>query len=143
MNHDLQVTGKITINASLERVWDIMTNPAIIKEYLFGTETITDWKKGSDIVFQGEYGETKYRDHGVILENIPGHKLSYSYWTGFSGLADVPENYATITYLFEKKGDALTDFSWIQRGYGSEQGYQHSLQGMEAFMNQIKGIAER
>ncbi len=143
MNHDLQVTGTVLINATPQKVWEVLTTPDIIKEYLFGTETITDWQQGSTIVFQGEYGEHKYRDHGVILENIPLHKLSYTYWTGFSGLPDVPENYATITYLIEAKDGNSVQFSWIQKGYANEAGYNHSLEGMAEFMAQIKGIAER
>src|ERR1022692_3256863 len=98
MNHNLTVTGTVTVNATPEKVWDVMTNPDIIKEYLFGTETVTDWKVGSEIAFQGEYNDQKYRDHGVILENIPLQKISYTYWSGFTGLEDKPENYSVITY---------------------------------------------
>jgi len=119
-----------------------MTNPEIIKEYLFGTETITDWKVGSEIVFQGEYGDKKYRDHGVILENVPLKKISYSYWSSFTGLEDKPENYSTVTYKMDKKGD-FTTLTWIQQGFAMEEGQQHAQSGMEAFMAQIKGIAER
>ena len=143
MNHDLVVKGSTDINADVAKVWDVMTNPDIIKEYLFGTETVTDWQVGSEVVFQGEYGEHKYRDHGVVLENIPQQKLSYSYWSGFTGLEDKPENYSTITYLLEKKSDQLTTLSWIQRGYATEEGYKHSMEGMPNFLEQIKGIAER
>ena len=82
MLHDLAVTGTIDINVPVSKVWDTMTNPEIIKEYLFGTETVTDWKVGSEIVFQGEYNGQKYRDHGVILEYIPNELVSYSYWSG-------------------------------------------------------------
>lgn len=63
----------------------------MIKKYLFGTETLTDWQPGSEIIFKGKYGDQnqhKYGDKGVILENIPGKKLSYRYWSGFSGLED-------------------------------------------------------
>ncbi len=42
MRQDLQVSESIVINADLAKVWDVLTNPEIIKEYLFGTETITD-----------------------------------------------------------------------------------------------------
>jgi len=146
MDHNLVVTGAADINASPEKVWKVMTDPEIIKEYLFGTDTVTDWKIGSEIIFQGEYGERlehSYRDKGVVLENIPYQKISYSYWSGFSGLEDKPENYSTVTYLIDKKDDNQTTLTWIQRGYPTEQAQQHGQSGMEAFMAQIKGIAER
>ncbi len=143
MRHDLQVTGIVDINVPSARVWDVMTNPEIIKEYLFGTETVTDWKVGSELIFQGEYGETTYRDQGVILENIPGQVIVYTYWSGFSGLEDKPENYNKVTYKITAKGDNLTELQWIQDGFANEEGYNHSLAGMPQFMDQIKGIAER
>jgi uncharacterized protein YndB with AHSA1/START domain len=146
MRHDLTVSQSIIINAPASKVWDALTNPEIIKEYLFGTETITDWKVGSDVIFQGEYGdnkEYKYRDKGIVRENIPNQLLSYSYWSGFSGLEDKPENYSLVTYTLVDKGNNQTEFTWTQKGFGTEEGYQHSLTGMTGFLEQIKGIIER
>lgn len=146
MIDELIVSGTIDVNANVAKVWDALTNPEIIKEYLFGTETITDWEVGSDVVFQGTYGdnlEHSYKDKGVILENTPLESLSYTYWSSFSGLADEPENYSLVTYTLVPKGDNLTQFTWTQRGYANQEGYEHSLSGMPAFMEQLKAIMER
>lgn len=143
MRNDLIVSQSIDINASPARVWDVLTTPDLIKEYLFGTETVTDWKIGSEIIFQGEYGEQTYRDKGVILENVPNKLLSYSYWSGFSGLEDKPENYSTVTYTLRAENDNQTEFTWTQQGYATEEGYNHSVNGMSDFLKQIKEIAER
>jgi uncharacterized protein YndB with AHSA1/START domain len=146
MRHDLIVSESVDINANVSKVWNVLTNPELIKEYLFGTETVTDWKVGSEIVFQGKYGdnlEHSYRDHGVIKENVPNELFSYTYWSGFSGLEDKPENYSLVTYTLEKKGDNQTKFTWTQKGFGTEEGYQHSLGGMKEFLGKIKEIAER
>jgi uncharacterized protein YndB with AHSA1/START domain len=62
MRHDLKVSESVEINASPEKVWKVLTQPEFIKEYLFGTETITDWKVGSEVIFQGEYQGHKYKD---------------------------------------------------------------------------------
>lgn len=142
MNHALEVSESVLINAPAERVWETLTNPSLIKEYLFGTDTVTDWKVGSDIVFQGEYENTSYRDKGVIQENIPGKLLSYSYWSGFSGLPDLPENHSLVIYSLEEKGPQ-TIFTWTQRGFPDEDRQAHSKGGMTDFLAQIKGIAER
>lgn len=143
MNHTLSVSESIVINADLEKVWDVLTNPEIIKEYLFGTETVTDWKVGSPIVFQGEYEGHKYRDHGVIKENVFHSRISYSYWSGFSGLEDKPENYGEVVYELHPIDNTQTKFTWTQVGYPDETRQQHSQSGMKAFLEQIKGIAER
>lgn len=55
MNKELTVKTSIEINADKAKVWDALTNPEKIKVYLFGTETLTDWKTGSEIIFQDEY----------------------------------------------------------------------------------------
>ena len=146
MRHDLIVSKSIDIDADPSKVWDALTNPEIIKEYLFGTETITDWKVGSEIIFQGEYGENKefkYRDKGIILKNVLNEEISYSYWSGFSGLEDKPENYSTITYTLAGSDNKKTKFTWTQKGYGNEDSYKHAVTGMDAFLVKIKEIIER
>jgi uncharacterized protein YndB with AHSA1/START domain len=142
MNHDLVVSQTISINAPVAQVWEALTNPALIKLYLFGTNTTTDWKVGSGILFQGEYEGQVYTDKGIVRENIPNSSLSYSYWSGFSGAADVPENYSLVTYTLKPTGDNTTDFTWTQRGFATTQGYEHSLNGMGEFLASIKKVVE-
>ncbi len=143
MQRDLIVSQSIDVNASPAAVWHALTTPEIIQEYLFGTQTITDWQVGSGIIFQGEYNGQTYRDKGVILENKPNEQLSYSYWSGFSGLDDKPENYSTVTYTLTPQDDTHTVFTWTQEGYASQEAYAHSKNGMSAFLEQIKAIMER
>jgi uncharacterized protein YndB with AHSA1/START domain len=143
MRLDLQVAESVVVNVDASRMWDVLTNPAIIKEYLFGTETLTDWKVGSTIVFQGEYQGHKYSDHGVILENNLYKRIAYSYWSGFSGLEDKQENYSKVIYDIEPIDAGHTKFTWTQKGYPDEQRQAHSQSGMKDFLAQIKTIAER
>ncbi len=143
MRHDLKVSGTIEINAEPARVWEALTNPEIIKEYLYGTETVTDWKTGSEIIFQGEYQGQKYRDKGIVKEIVPRKTLSYTYWSGFTGLEDKPENYSLITYNLVNKGGGKTDFTWTQEGFADEQGYQHSKNGTAEILKKIKTVVEK
>lgn len=143
MNHNLRVDASVVINTDTKKVWDMLTNPEKIKEYFFGTETITDWKVGSGLVFQGEYQGHKYKDKGVILENKPFELLSYNYWTGFSGLEDKPENYSKVIYTLRPIDPNTTELTWTQVGFANEEGYSHSKNGMPDFLKKLKGIAER
>ncbi len=143
MRNDLQVSESIEINVAVAKVWHALTTPEIIKEFLFGTETVTNWKIGSEIIFQGEYDGHKYRDHGVILENVLHKKMSYSYWSGFSGLEDKPENYSTVIYTLENIGADKTNFTWAQKGFANEQAQQHSRNGMDVLLKKIKEVVEK
>mgnify|MGYP001560847236 CR=1 FL=1 len=100
------ITGKVStsIHAPAAQVWRALTKPEIIKQYFFGTETITDWKEGSPIKFRGEWEGKQYEDRGTILDVEPNALLRYTYWSPMSGVEDKPENYAEVTY-------ALTDIS--------------------------------
>lgn len=142
MNKNLRVSKSIEINSSAEKIWEALTNPEKIKIYLFGTETITDWKIGSSIVFQGEYEGQKYKDKGNVIENIANETLKYDYWSGFSGLEDRPENYSIVTYHIEKISDNRMKFTWTQKGFANEEGQQHSENGLYGMLEQIKKLVE-
>ncbi len=139
----MSVSESIDINVSPAKVWEVLTTPEFIKEYLFGTETITDWKVGSPIVFQGEYQGHKYKDKGVVRANIPHRRLTYSYWSGFSGLEDKPENYCMVSYELFSKNDKHTKFTWSQKGFANEEAQKHSQNGMGELLKHIKAVAER
>lgn len=100
--------AEITINASAERVWDALTNPVLIKQYMFGTDAVSDWKEGSSVVYRGEWEGKTYEDKGTILELNEPHKMVMSYFSPMSGAADIPENYMTITYALKEENGATT-----------------------------------
>ena len=143
MDNNLIVSQSINIHAPLSKVWDGLTRPEIIKEYLFGTETVTDWKVGSEVIFKGEYKGQTYQDHGIILENKFQERISYSYWSKFTGTEDKPENYSRVTYTLHPVTEQLTSFTWTTQGFTSEQGYEHSKNGMKEFLEKIREAIEK
>jgi len=142
MNKDLKVSKSIEIESDAESVWDALTNPEKIKVYLFGTETITDWKLGNPIIFQGEYNGQQYKDKGNVLENQRNKLLKYNYWSGFSGLEDKIENYSVVTYTIQNINDNSVKFTWTQEGFANEAGQQHLEQGLSGMLKQIKKLVE-
>ena len=54
-NNPLIAKATITINAPGSKVWEALTNPDLIKQYLFGTKVITDWQVGSPIIYEGQW----------------------------------------------------------------------------------------
>jgi len=138
----LKVKKTIEINADTSQVWDALTNPKKIKQYLFGTETISDWKVGSTIIFQGEYQGQKYKDKGKILDIKEGQLLQYAYWSGFSGLEDKEENYSKVTYKLNRK-EPYTILTLTQEGFASEQAREHSENNWGMVLDKIKEIIEK
>jgi hypothetical protein len=47
MNKTLIAKATVTIDAPTSKVWEAITNPESIKQYLFGAEVIRDWRAGS------------------------------------------------------------------------------------------------
>lgn len=135
-----QVT--IHIDATPEAVWNALTNPAIIKQYFFGTEAVSDWKEGSTLEFKGEYEGKQYMDKGVILKYEQPKMLQYTYLSSMSGKEDKPENYALITYALTPEENS-TRLDITQDNIPTAEAQEHSLKNWSDVSKQIKQIVER
>ncbi len=139
MSRELKKT--IAINAPKADVWDALVNPEKIKKYLFGTETKTDWKVGSPIVFSGMWDDKPYEDKGTVLAFEPEKSLTYNYWSNLSGTVDIPENYANISYTVEEQGDK-TLLTITQDGYKDEAALERSEGDWGYVLDELKKVAE-
>jgi len=115
----------ITINAPPTRVWDALTQPDLIKQYLFGTQVTTNWEVGSPIVYEGIWEGKAYKDKGTILQVEPGKLLVSTYWSALSGLPDIPENYQTVRYELAAEGGG-TRLTIVQDNNASPEDADHS-----------------
>ncbi len=134
-------TATAFINASPAKVWDALTNPVLIKQYLYGTEATSDWRVGSSISYKGMWEGKPYEDKGTIRELIPEHLLVCTYYSGFSGMPDVPENYWTITYRLVSK-DGGTELSITSANVPTQERADHSAKNWESVMGMMKKILE-
>lgn len=142
MENNLILEVSTLINASKSVVWKALTDPEQIKKYLFGTETISDWKIGSPITFSGVWEGKPYIDKGTILQIEKEKILKYNYWSSFSGTEDVPANYANITYSLKEK-DGQTMFTILQDGIKTKEARDHSEQNWRMVMNSLKELLEK
>ncbi|TGK50734.1 SRPBCC family protein [Leptospira kanakyensis] len=142
LNHSLQLNLEKKIHSSLEIVWEILTSPKYIKEYLYGTEVISDWKEGSSLVFKGVWEGNTYEENGMILSFKPPYTFKYTYFTAFFGLPDIPENYSIIeNHLFEENG--IVTIHLKQIGFTAEDKLKHSEENWNQCLDMIKQIAEK
>lgn len=130
-----------TISAPMGRVWNALTTPEIIQQYFFGTNAVSDWKEGSELLFKGEWDGKAYVDKGVILKSEPEKLFQYTYLSSFSNLPDVPENYSNITYeLDEEEGE--TTLTVKQENVANEEARKHSEENWASVLKNLKQLLE-
>jgi uncharacterized protein YndB with AHSA1/START domain len=139
---DYVATAETEIDAPRDKVWTALTDPQRIKEYMFGSEVVTDWKQGSPIVWKGEYEGNKYEDKGEIVEIEPERRLKVTHFSPLSGQEDRPENYHTLLYELEERG-GRTRVSLSQDNNASKEAAEHSQANWEKMLAGLKQVAER
>jgi uncharacterized protein YndB with AHSA1/START domain len=138
----LVAKASITIDAPAPEVWEALTKPELIKRYMFGTETVSDWKVGSQIVWKGEWQGKRYEDRGRILMIEEGRLVSYSHFSPLSGKPDLPENYHTVTVELSG-GGGRTTVSLSQDNNETEEERQHSEKNWRMVLDGLKGLLEK
>jgi uncharacterized protein YndB with AHSA1/START domain len=140
--HDFTASVTVTVRASPSKVWQALTDPKLIKEYLFNTDAASDWKEGSSITWTGSYEGKSYIDKGVILKFKTGELLKYTYFSSMSSKADLPENYAVITCGL-KTVDGQTVLTLSQDHNDSKEAQENSAKNWETVLLKLKSIAEK
>ncbi|MEO8112093.1 MAG: SRPBCC domain-containing protein [Ginsengibacter sp.] len=97
----------IIINAPIEKVWDALTKPALVKQWQYGSDLITIWETGSDIKFRAEWDGKVFEQWGKVLEIIPQQLIRYSLFAPRPGLEDKPENYFIMNYKLSEDGEGV------------------------------------
>lgn len=141
MSEEYVATSTITIDASPDRVWAVLTDPEAAREFMFGTELETDWSVGGPIRWRGEWEGKPYEDHGEILEFEPGRRLVNTHFSPLSGEEDVPENHHTLTWTLEEAGGA-TVLTLSQDNNASPEAAAHSKGMWDTLVAKVKEIAE-
>lgn len=141
MTQNHLATSTITIQASTDRVWSILTDPAAIKNFMFGTDVVTDWAIGSPILWRGIWQNKEYEDRGVILEFDPGRRLVNTHFSPLSGQEDRPENYHTLTWTLATDA-GKTKLTLSQDNNASAEEAAHSKSMWDTVVESVKTLAE-
>jgi len=141
MDKILIALASISINAPIEKVWDALVDPKAIKQYMFGTDAVSDWHEGSPIVWKGEWQGKSYEDKGVILQLKLGRTLQYSHFSPLSGLLDKPENYHIVTIELLTEGNQ-TRVSLAQDNNATEEERAESEKNWGMMLGTMKKFLE-
>ena len=142
MENNLIAKSTISINTPVSKVWDALVNPELIKQYLFGTEAISDWRVGSSIVYKGTWQGKTYEDKGTILELVPEKLLVTTYWSSMAGQADIPENYKKVTYKLNSENNQ-TILTITNDNNESEEARNHSQKNWDMVLSSLKDLLEK
>jgi uncharacterized protein YndB with AHSA1/START domain len=132
----------VTINAEVSDVWKALVDPELIKQYLFGSEVVTDWKEGSPVIYKGTYQGKTFEDKGVIVTVEPEKLLIMTHWSPLSGTADVPENYHTVEYNIISGYDG-THVSITQDKCASEEEQKQNSEFWSTVLQGLKKLLEK
>ena len=142
MNAQLTANASTTVKASRNKVWDALVNPVAIKEYMFGAEVESEWRKGSPIVWRGTWKGKPYEDKGEVLVIEPEKKLQYTHFSPMSGDPDKPEFYHTVTVELQDTGQA-TRLSLSQDNNPTIEARDHSAKNWTMMLEGLKKFVER
>jgi uncharacterized protein YndB with AHSA1/START domain len=141
-SQDLIAKAAVVIDAPKAAVWKALVTPASIKQYMFGTDARSDFKKGSPITWTGVWEGKPYQDKGEILRIEPERVLQYTHFSPLSGQPDRPENYHTVTIELADSG-SQTRVTLTQDNNPTEEARAHSEKNWTMMLSGLKKFVER
>jgi len=139
---DYLAKASTTIDAPSARVWEALVTPSIIRQYMFGTNVVSDFQEGSPITWKGEWEGKPYEDKGVIKKVQPGRLIQYTHFSPMAGLPDKPENYHTVTIELAEDGSDRTRVTLSQDNNPTEEARQHSEKNWGMMLDGLKKLVE-
>ena len=88
----------IRIHAPVDKVWNALTDPELVKLWQYGSVLATSWNVGDDIRFTTAWDGKVFEQWGKILEVKPNRLIRYSLFAPRPGVEDKPGNYFIMNY---------------------------------------------
>jgi uncharacterized protein YndB with AHSA1/START domain len=142
---ELFIHKAVDVNVPASTLWKVLTDNAFISQYMFGCNAETDWKPASPLLWRGAADGKLYVKGHVVTFDAP-RLLEYTVIDPNSTIADIPENYLTMTFAITERGEnACTldikqgDFAKVENG---QQRHADTVGGDDFILKGIKKIAE-
>lgn len=125
---------EIEINASPEQIWDALTNPDKIEEYMFGARCESDWKPGSKADFTVKKDDSEVKVvKGEVIRSQPEQLLEHTLLPVNRDIEDTLENYIVVIYQIHPDEDGPCRLSITQKGF------KYVEKGMQRYIDSQKG----
>ena len=129
-------------DAPHDKVWRALTDPELIKKYMFGSEVKTDWQPGSPITWKGEFEGREYEDKGEIISVDPGRRLEVTHFSPLTGQEDRQENYHRVRYELQQTTGG-TSVRLSQDNSSSAEEAEHSAANWQMMLDGLKNVVEQ
>jgi uncharacterized protein YndB with AHSA1/START domain len=134
--------AEVRVNAPMSRVWEALTNPALIAQYMQGSRVDTDWQVGSPITWSGQYDGKSYQDKGEVVTFEPEARLVVTHFSPLTGQSDEPGNYHTLDYRLAEADAGGTLLSLEQDGCDSAEQASTFSANWQSMLDALKQIVE-
>ncbi len=146
MSQELTIRNEITIEASPEQVWDVLTNPKTTPQYMYGCEVLCDWQIGSPILWKGVQDGIVYVK-GNLVEFRPHSAFAFTVFDPHGNYPDIPQNHLKARYTLKEEAGAtllaVTQGDYSQVAEGSKR-YEDTMAqgGWGSVLEAIQKIAQ-
>jgi uncharacterized protein YndB with AHSA1/START domain len=131
----------VSVKAPREVVWAAITVPEHVREWQYNSDLETDWIVGRPIRFRAQWQGQTFEQWGTVEEFIPPSRLRYSLFAPRPGLADLPENYFTMTYqLVDVEGG--TEVSFIHEDPRTSEDAEEVSEEENPVLTALRDVAE-
>jgi uncharacterized protein YndB with AHSA1/START domain len=135
----------VVIAALPADVWNALTDPAAMRVWMgepeMAIDVDTDWRPGSAIVISGVH-HGPFRNHGIVLDAVPGALLRYTHLSSVSALADLPEHYSVIAFALDAVEGGTALRLTVER-FANDVIYRHLDLYWRGTMEVFKAFVER
>jgi uncharacterized protein YndB with AHSA1/START domain len=133
--------AEVNIKAPASIVWEALTDPKKIKQYMFGSQVYSDWKEGGHIMWKGEYQGKIFEDKGIIIQLKPMEIFQFTHFSKSSGQADIPDNYHIVSIELTVK-DGGTVVTLTQNNNSTIAARDHARKNWSAMLTGLKKVVE-
>ena len=127
LEYPQRIERSILIDANPSEVWNYLTLPVLMKEWIGDEEMeidiLSDWKIGGLFVIKGFHHEP-FENRGTILRFETERVFQYEYLSSMSGLEDAPESYTRISFYLAPK-DGETELTVEAENFPTFEIYKH------------------
>jgi uncharacterized protein YndB with AHSA1/START domain len=140
-----KVERTVSINAPASKVWEYLTNPHLMKQWMgepeMNLEITTDWVVGKPILIKG-FHHVNFENKGTILQYDPLKIIQYSHLSSISRLPDIQDNYSIITFTITPFNE-MTLLEIHVENFPTESIYKHLDFYWQGTANALKYLIEQ